>query len=101
AFALGACSSGGVATTAPSAAPGAQSSSAASPEASASAGGAAALTCADSHIPALGSPALQPVVDAAAKQFVAACSGATIDVQGGGSGAGLTQGFPGGRDIGT
>jgi hypothetical protein len=63
-------------------------------------GGAATIPCADGKITALGSTALQPVVDAAAKQYVAACAGSPIDVQGGGSGTGLTQVLQGGADIG-
>jgi phosphate transport system substrate-binding protein len=99
AFAVGACSSGGGATT-PSAAPTAAPSTSTSAGASASAGGGASVACADGKITSLGSTALQPVVAAAAKQYVAACTGATVDVQGGGSGVGLTQVFQGGADIG-
>jgi phosphate transport system substrate-binding protein len=107
AFAFSACSSsgGGAATTAPSAAPSTEQSTAPSTapstEASPSASGsAAAIACASGKITSLGSTALQPVVAAAAKQYVAACTGATVDVQGGGSGVGLTQVFQGSADIG-
>jgi len=47
--------------------------------------------CAMGSIVSLGSTALQPLVEAAQKVYVAKCSGAQIQVQGGGSGTGLTQ----------
>lgn len=95
ALAIGACS-GSTATTSPSTAGSSPASSAAAPSVAAGSPGA----CVDGKITALGSTALQPLVDAAGKQYTAKCPGSTIDVQGGGSGTGLTQVLGGGANIG-
>ncbi len=56
--------------------------------------------CATGSIVSLGSTALQPLVEAAQKVYLAKCIGAQIQVQGGGSGTGLTQVFGGQAAIG-
>ena len=59
-----------------------------------------ASACVSGSITAAGSTALQPLVDKAGKDYVAACSQAQIQVQGGGSGTGLTQVSQGAVQIG-
>jgi phosphate transport system substrate-binding protein len=56
--------------------------------------------CQSGSIIAGGSTAVQPVVEAASESYEAACTGASIEVQGGGSGTGLSQVSAGAFNIG-
>ncbi len=76
------------------------STATASPAASSGPAASGGPTCVGGTITAVGSTALQPLVDAAGKAYVAACPSATITVNGGGSGTGLTQVSQGAANIG-
>lgn len=56
--------------------------------------------CQTGTVIAGGSTAMQPVVEAAAESYGAACAGGSVQVQGGGSGTGLTQVAAGAFQIG-
>jgi phosphate transport system substrate-binding protein len=109
AIVVGACSSAAATptaaptdapTAAPTTAPATDTPAAGSPTVAPTS--AATFKCTGGSITVAGSTALQPLVDAAAKQYVKDCptSGAVITVNGGGSGTGLSQVSAGSVNIG-
>jgi phosphate transport system substrate-binding protein len=79
---------------------GSDNGSSVAPTAVAGLGTPGSYTCQKGSITASGSTALQPLVQAVAKKYEAKCSGSTITVNLGGSGAGLTAAENGTSDIG-
>ena len=96
AMVVGACSSAATATPAPAAATDTASAGAATPTPAA----APTINCQTGSITTAGSTALQPLIQDAATAYAAACPGATVTVNGGGSGTGLTQVAAGSVNIG-
>jgi phosphate transport system substrate-binding protein len=91
-LAISACGSNNNTTSSGSSTPAGSSSSA-----SASASSASGITCASGTLTASGSTAQQNAIDAWTKAYQTACSGATINYPGGGSGQGYTD-FTAGTD---
>ena len=98
AMVVGACSSTATATPAtPAPTPGATDTAvAAAPTPTP----APTINCQTGSITTAGSTALQPLIQDAATAYAAACPGATVTVNGGGSGTGLTQVAAGSVNIG-
>jgi phosphate transport system substrate-binding protein len=98
AIVVGACSSAATATPAtPAPTPGATDTAvAAAPTPTP----APTINCQTGSITTAGSTALQPLIQDAATAYAAACPGATVTVNGGGSGTGLTQVAAGSVNIG-
>jgi phosphate transport system substrate-binding protein len=96
---IAACSGSGSGATPSSGASGPAGSSSA-PAASASSSTGGSVACETGNITAGGSTALQPLVAKASEDYTALCKDAHVDVQGGGSGTGLTQVVGGAFDIG-
>jgi phosphate transport system substrate-binding protein len=98
---VAACSGGGSTPAPATGAPPAATGAAGSP--AAAAGSPMSLPVADcqqGNIIAGGSTAMQPVVEAAAESYQLGCAGSSVQVQGGGSGTGLTQVAAGAFQIG-
>jgi len=94
---LSACSSS---ATASPAAPAATDTAAASAMSTTAPSAGGTVNCVTGSITTAGSTALQPLIQDAAAAYDAACSGATITVNGGGSGTGLSQVVAGSVQIG-